>query len=74
MERQIVVDNLGRSKGFLPRYFRGPAGNFEAGPRDAEGIRHIQGIYHIERIRVLAPERGQLSAEELYGIFPTDWI
>jgi hypothetical protein len=49
VNRQVVVDNLGRIQGYLPKGYRGPKGNFEAGPVDKEGIRHVSGIYHIER-------------------------
>lgn len=70
MNRQAVVDDLGRVRGLLPKgYRKAPAGNFEAGPRDNEGIRHIQGTYHVERITVSAQD-----LELCYGDFPLDWI
>ena len=52
VQRQAVVDDLGRVLGLLPRGYRGSKGNFEYGPRDRDGIRHIQGIARIKTIRV----------------------
>ena len=75
MKRQAVVDDLGRGMGLLPKGFRkSPRGNFEAGSRDAEGVRHIQGIYHIERIEVGPKYTGPFSPEEAYGLFPLHWL
>ena len=54
----------------LPKgYRRAPAGNFEAGPRGTDGMQYVQGIFHVEHIK--------LSEQELnlcYGEFPLDWI
>ena len=75
MKRQAVVDSLGQVRGLLPKgYRRAPGGNFEAGPRDGEGIRFIMGIFHVQSIPVGPKYTGGMSPEEVFGLFPLHWI
>ena len=65
ISRQVAVDDLGRIHRIYPKGERGlGVGNFEDGPKDAEGIMHVTGIYHIVRRQFTGFEAEEILEKE----------
>ena len=48
MKTRIITN--GSTMYLAPKGVRLPSGNFEIGPRDENGIRHVSGVYYVSYI------------------------
>jgi len=67
MRIKVITD--GYNVYLAPKGKRLPAGNFEIGPKDKKGRRHVVGIYHVDWINE-DPE----IARETIPTFPVTWL
>ena len=66
---KIRIITNGNQMYLAPKSARLPAGNFEIGPRDGNGVRHIHGIYWVDYIH--EPRK---QAEETIPSLPASWL
>ena len=69
MKHRIITN--GNEMYLAPKGARLPINNFEAGPKDNDGIRHVRGIYHVD-YHTENCMRSQLA--ETVPEFPRNWL